>query len=187
MAVRTFLALDLDETTRAALARAARGIDAGNAKINWVRPEYLHVTLKFLGNVEDRGLNDVCLAVAEAAGQAQPLEFDVRGVIPVPPGRRLRMLWGGVEDPTGVMTQLHTALEETLAPLGFEPEARKFKPHITLARIRSARDPGAITAAAAQLAQEHFGTVRGEEVVVYSSELTPHGPVYIPMSHAPLG
>jgi len=187
MAIRTFLALDLDETIRNRIVEAARRIGDRGAKVKWVEPQNLHVTLKFLGDVQDGMVADVCAAAADAAARVQPFDFQVRGVIAVPPTGQLRMFWVGVEDPTGRTGALHEALDQALGPLGFQPEGRAFKPHVTLGRVRLARDPSALRIAAAPLAGEDFGQQRAEEVVVYSSRLTAQGPVYAPVSRARLG
>ena len=187
MAVRTFLALDLDDDIRKGLVAAQRRIGEKDAKINWVARQNLHVTLKFLGDVEDAMLEEVCRLVAEAAGRIETFEFDVRGVIAVPPGGRIRMVWAGVDDPTGRTAALFAEIEKALAGLGFRHENRRFQPHITLARVKHARDPRALREAAAPLAEQDFGAQRAEHVTVYTSQLTPTGPVYTPAARPPLG
>ena len=186
--MRTFLAVDIDEDTRRKLAGLSQRIETAGARVNWVAPENLHVTLNFLGEVGDADLSAVCNAAAEGAGGVQGFEFDVRGVLAVPPrGRQLRMFWAGVEDPDGRMGQLYSRLSAALAELGYPPDSRTFRPHITLARFKSARDPDAVRRAAETFQAECFGTVRATEVVVYSSQLTPQGPIYAPLSRAVLG
>ena len=88
MGVRTFLALDLDEAIRQRLADAQRQIDDPGAKIKWVAPELLHVTMKFLGEVDDAAVANVCELAAGVAALHEPFDFDVRGVTCVPPGGR---------------------------------------------------------------------------------------------------
>ncbi len=186
--MRAFIALEIDDAIRDAVARAQRAIGDADAKVRWVAPANLHVTLHFLGEVADEDIADVCDVVAAAAGEVQPFEFAVRGVAAVPPrGRSLRMLWAGVDDPTGRLVRLQAHLGLALEGLGFRQERRAFRPHITVARVRFARDADAFRRAAAPSAEEHFGTRLAEEVVAFSSELTRTGPIYAPLARAPLG
>ncbi len=187
MAIRTFLAVELADETRRALAELARRADVPSVKTRWSDPENLHVTVKFLGDVPEVDVLDVCDAAAEAAGQVEPFEFAVRGAVCVPPaGRKLRMVWANVVD-GGAMTDLAEAVEAEMGELGFPPERRKFKAHITVARIRFARDPEPLRQAVARFAEADFGSQRAEQLVVFQSDLTKAGPVYTPMARCPLG
>lgn len=193
MSFRTFLALDIDESTRGRLELVRRKLDDARSKINWVAPRNLHVTLKFLGDVSDSLLPEVCRAVSAAAGEGEPFDFEVRGVRPIPPAPRsggskgVRMFWAEVIEPTGRLGRLFEQLETALVPLGFARENRSFSPHITLARVRFAGNPSALRAAADELADKHFGRVRAEQLTVYTSQLQKGGPIYTPISNPPLG
>ena len=187
MALRTFIAMDIDDATRRRLAAVAARAETGPARINWVAAANLHVTIKFLGDVDDSAVRDVCDAAADAAGGVEPFDFEVLGLLAVPPRGRLRMVWADVADPTGRLADLAARLEDELAELGYPRERRPFRPHVTLARIRSARDPDRLRAAVAPWADEAFGTPRAEALTVYASELTPRGPLYTPLARPALG
>jgi len=188
MPARTFLALDLDEAIRDRLLAIESRIDAGGATIRWVDRPQLHVTLKFLGDVPDELAADVCARAAEAAAQVEPFDFSVRGLICAPAsGRQLRMFWAGVQDPTSRMAELHRRLNAALAGLGLKEENRAFKPHVTLARVRFVKDPQRLRSLAEPCRDEEFGAQHAAEVVVYTSQLTPRGPIYTPVAKPPLG
>ena len=187
MPVRTFLALDLDAAILDRLEQAQRRIGESGDRIRWVDVKNLHVTLNFLGDVPDDTIHDVCSIAAEVASRVEPFEFDVRGVQCVPPKGPLRMIWGGVHDATGRMAWLHDELAAALSGMGLKEEERSFKPHITLARVKFAAEPDAVRRVAAKLAQEDFGVQHAEELVAYSSILTDEGPIYTPLTRAPLG
>lgn len=187
MAIRTFLAVALADETRRALAELARQADVGSVKARWTDPENLHVTVKFLGDVPEADVLDVCDAAAEAACRVEPFDFSVRGAACVPPaGRKLRMVWADVDD-GGAMAELARAVEAEMGELGFPPERRPFRAHITMARIRFARDPQPLRDAVGRFAEAEFGSQRAEELVVFQSELTRSGPIYTPMARCPLG
>jgi 2'-5' RNA ligase len=186
MAYRTFLALDIDEATRAALVAVRETLDVGRSKINWVVRRNLHVTLKFIGDADGMALRNVCAAAAEVAGRFAPFDFDVRGLRTVPPkGEKLRMVWAGVEEPSGALAGLFTALESALREAcDVAPEPRAFHPHITLARVQFSGNPNGLRCAAT--VDKLFGRVRAEHVTVYTSRLTPQGPVYTPAAKVQL-
>ena len=188
MAVRTFLAIDLDEDIRQRILAVGREIDVGSAKLRWVADGQLHVTLRFLGDVQDNMVPEVCERAAAATTSVEPFDFAVRGVLPVPPdGRQLRMFWVGIEDVTGRMAALHDALAAALSGMGLKEEARRFQPHVTLARVKFCPDAAACRQAAEPYRQEDFGTQHAAQVVAHSSRLTPRGPVYTALARTPLG
>lgn len=188
MSIRTFIAVDLDEDIRKAIARACGAIDLGGAKVRWTSPDQLHVTLKFLGDVPDDRVADVCDIVADAAARHDPFHFGVRGLLAIPPaGRKLRMVWAGVTDPTGELAALQEHVETSLLGLGFREETRRFRPHVTAGRFRRVRNVGRVREAVAGLAESDFGVQEVGEAVVYSSLLTPEGAVHQRVAGAPLG
>jgi RNA 2',3'-cyclic 3'-phosphodiesterase len=187
MSQRTFLALDLEEATIDRLLAVQRKLDDPGAGIRWVDRDNLHLTLIFLGDVPDEGLSEVCELSAAAAGLVQPFEYGIRGVECVPPAGPLRMIWAGVEDPTGRLAELQDRLRTALTGLGLHEETRSFHPHITLARAKSGKSAAAVRQAAREDATTDFGVQFAQEVVVYGSRLTPEGPVYTPSARARLG
>ena len=189
MATRTFFALDLDDHVRDRLVDAQQRLDCTSAKVRWVARQQLHVTLQFLGDVDDDTIGRVCSLAAEAAVAVEPFDFHVRRIICVPPGGRMRMFWAGAIDPTGRLAQLHAGLADALGQLGFQRESRGFKPHVTMARIKfaNARGSSDLRAAAADLADEDFGTQHAVKLTAYASRLTPQGPRYTPLATPTLG
>ena len=191
MSTRTFLALNVDDAVRRGVARLAQQIGDladPDAKIHWVRQDNLHITLNFLGNVPDEILADVCNSAAEVAAEFEPFDFHIRNLAAVPAdGRQLRVFWLDIEDPTGRLVELQRGLTDALVDLGMRPEARGYKPHLTLARVKYAPDADAIRQVVAGFASADFGTQYADEVVVYSSVNSREGMVYAPIASAPLG
>jgi 2'-5' RNA ligase len=200
MPQRTFLALDLEEATLDHLAEVQAELCKGQSSARAVERENLHLTLIFLGDVADDVLAQVCELAAGAAALVKPFEYHVRGIECVPTSGPLRMVWAGVEDPTGRLAALAEGLRAALAGLGLHEETRSFHPHITLARVKSGRQGArdlrtshkpyrteAVRQAAEPYVQTDFGTQFAEEVVIYGSHLTPQGPIYAPTTRVPLG
>ncbi|MFP3937787.1 MAG: RNA 2',3'-cyclic phosphodiesterase [Phycisphaerae bacterium] len=185
---RTFLAVDIDEETRRRLAGLPERVDDHDAKVRWVEPRNLHITLNFLGDVSGDTLADICELAGVCAAEVERFEFRVQGVQPVPPdGRKLRMFWAGVDEPSGRLIELQGKLSDAMSELGLRREDRAYRPHVTLARVKSTKNPDRLRSAVAGLGEEDFGAVLCENITVYTSELGPNGPVYTAVATPPLG
>lgn len=185
--VRTFVAVEISEGIRSAAAKMIRQLAKCDANVRWVDPEKMHLTLKFLGEVDALEIPDVCRAVEEAVAGVSGFSFDVSGVGAFPKVERPRTIWLGVTSGVEELGQLHKAIENSLHKLGYPPENRRFSPHLTLGRVKHAGPELAeLSEVIVSLADQSAGTVAVDEVTVFSSELTREGPVYQPLSHAPL-
>lgn len=200
--VRAFVAVETSPEVRARAIELMRRLaspgdsasrsptlkDTLKDNIKWVEAHNLHMTLNFLGNVELVEVPQVCDAVARAVAAFAPFDFEVLGAGAFPDGRRPRTVWLGVGSGTLELRQLHSAVGDELAPLGFRRETRQFTPHLTIGRIKGeARAGEAIGQLIAEHADYAVGLTSVEEVVVFSSELGRQGPLYEPLSTAPLG
>ena len=130
--MRLFVALELPEAERGRLARLQHGLRGAR----WVAPEALHLTLRFIGNVDGRQAEDIDAALTTLRFDAFPLAL--AGIGRFGEGRKLRALWVGVEE-NPLLLRLQTKIEQLLQRAGLPPEARKFKPHITLARFKGGK------------------------------------------------
>lgn len=187
MGTRTFIALDLDDAILDGLQEVRMQLDDPQSGIRWTDLKNLHLTLRFLGDVDDEMLAKVCELTADAAHQVDPFEFELKGIVCVPPsGRNIRMLWANIIDDSGSLASLYEILAGQLSGLGLKEDKRGFSPHITLARIKFIQDPPAFRQTAAIYAERSFGLQHVSEVVTYSSRLTPQGPIYTALASAPL-
>ena len=172
---RVFIAIDISSEARAKVAeyidrlrRSGRELRVGRE-----RPEKLHSTLKFLGDVEDRQLKRVEQAVAKVAAEFSGFRSGVFGNGRFPPKGDPRILWLGLTN-EGSVSKLAHALDPELGKAGFEPEKRKFHPHLTIARLR---EPHRSTALAAEHVSSEFPKVEFDvtEILIYESRLQSTG------------
>lgn len=185
--IRTFIAIDVGEEVR---RRATQLIDQWRPLaegIKWVEAENLHITLKFLGDVASGRIAAVCDTVAQVVGLLAPFELAICRAGAFPNIERPRTIWLGTGQGREELAQLNRQLESALAKLGFPKEGRAFQGHLTLGRVRRAGRSPALTRQMAQQADFAAGSVWVSEVIVFSSQLTPAGPVYNPMARLPLG
>ena len=186
-ATRTFIAVEVSDGVRGRAAELIRRLRASNAKVSWVMPENMHITLKFLDEQADDQLAIICRAAMEAVKQLQPFEFCCRGAGAFPNVRRPRTLWIGVREGADALRQVQQCVDDELAGHGYAKERRAFQPHLTIGRVRSG---GAAVETLGQLVQkaEDFqaGSVQAKEVLVFGSFLQRSGPRYEVLARAPL-
>ena len=185
--MRTFVAIDIDEALRRVLARAEEELAQEGDKIKWVEPQNFHLTLHFLGEVGDDVIHDACELSGQVARHVEPFEFSVSRLSCQPTRGQLRMIWADIADPTGRLTELHRELGLALGEMGLRQEDRRFRGHITLARIRYVRHPQRLRSAVREYGLDAFPLQHADEVVAYTSQLTPEGPVYTPLARLPIG
>jgi len=172
--MRAFIAIELDDRVRAALACVQDQAPASGRGVRWVNPDSLHLTLKFLGAVEDARVERVVSAMRAAVTGATTFELTARGLGCFPNLRSPRVLWAGLVDQPPLLA-LAERIERESRAIGFPAEDRPFRSHITLARIA-----GRITVDRTQLAPDRpvFGTWRVSRVVLMESQLSPGGSRY---------
>jgi 2'-5' RNA ligase len=135
--LRTFIALDLGQANRDRLVALQEDLGRNGAQVRWVGPDNLHITLLFLGEVDQREVVDICRAVQDVADARQAFTLSIEGAGAFPNPRRPRILWVGVGRGVQEVCGVHDALETPLLKLGcYRREERKYTPHVTLGRIR---------------------------------------------------
>ncbi|MEP0847881.1 MAG: RNA 2',3'-cyclic phosphodiesterase [Phycisphaerae bacterium] len=184
--MRCFVAIELDLGAREALASLVRNAPRSR-DVRWCSPEQLHVTLKFLGDVDDALLPGVCDAVVNAAARVEPFTVALGEIGAFPNARSPRVLWCGLSDPSGGCAAWLRAADPAMEALGFEPERRALHPHITLARSRAGPGNAFLARMLAELPFPPARETSVEAVVLFQSTLDPRGVRYTPMLRAPLG
>lgn len=174
----------LPDEVRQRLAAAVERLRPHAAGVAWVAPANLHVTLKFLGEVDEGRVPSVAAALAAAAGAHGAFDVSVRGLGAFPSPERPRVLWAGLEDDAGRLGALAGGVDAACAALGFPRETRAFASHVTLGRAREGRRQPALADALARGGE--FGRVRVERVALMQSELSPRGSRYSELALCPL-
>jgi 2'-5' RNA ligase len=185
--LRAFVAVELDTRVRAAVVEVIEQLRSPGDGVKWVQRENLHLTLQFLGQTPAGQVADICHAIAEAVAASTPLELEIRGTGAFPNARRPRTVWLGVTEGSAALATVQKQVQKALKRLGFPPEARAFSPHLTIGRVREGGPPSSkLSAAIAALADQSCGRCPIAEVVLFSSELTPTGPIYAALGRMPL-
>jgi RNA 2',3'-cyclic 3'-phosphodiesterase len=174
--MRLFVALELPAGVRDAMVNATANLRSEAAGVRWSKPESMHVTLKFLGQTEASLLPPIKAALEQIIS-AGPVSLRLRGVGFFPDENRPRVMWCGVEASPN-LAELAADIEKNLQLLGFEVETRRYVPHVTLARLNSARDVAKLVRAAAPLTSYDFGAARESQFHLFESVLKPSGSEY---------
>jgi len=159
------------------------------AGIKWVPLDNLHLTLKFLGDVDNTEIPDVCKTVRQVTADVAPFELSFAGAGGFPSLDRPRVLFAGVDDPSGSLVRIVSGLESELAELGFKPEPRDYRPHLTLGRSRgrSRRPSAELTRQIEKLHNFPLGQMVVDDVLLVASFLDKSGPTYQVMDTIELG
>lgn len=180
--IRTFIAFELPGVVRQHVVNATQRLSFLGDRVRWSKPEDAHLTLKFLGDVPPEQLPEIVSAFQDVSQKTPPLTFCVVGVGGFPDLDQARVLWLGVQGDVDGLRDLHRHLEVVLTPLGFDPERRKYFPHITLGRAR--RNPVAVDVSRVDtFSPVHF---RVDRLTLMKSELRPEGAVYSPLYYGAL-
>ncbi|MBV9454083.1 MAG: RNA 2',3'-cyclic phosphodiesterase [Rubrobacter sp.] len=135
--MRAFVAIFPPPELRAAVTETFETVQCFNYKVRWVRPENIHLTLKFLGNIQEETLGNLWIALEETCARHEPFDISLARPEAFPSAQRARILWAGIDEGSDQLRALAADLESALIPLGFEREKRAFTPHLTLGRVRS--------------------------------------------------
>ncbi|MEL7266931.1 MAG: RNA 2',3'-cyclic phosphodiesterase, partial [Planctomycetota bacterium] len=155
--------------------------------IRWVPAETMHLTLKFLGDVENTEIPAVCEKIDEVCQSIEPFRLGIAGSGAFPNEEKPKVLWLGINEGREELIRLATGIERALADLGFKPEPRDYRPHLTLGRAGRGRVPQAVMEILREARQATVGDFTADSVQLFASYLDKHGPTYNVMATSPLG
>lgn len=183
MTFRAFISVDLGRFPRVdAFSEALR---AAQGQLTLVDLELLHTTLKFLGETDEALMPEIVALVEKSVAGTPPTTVTLRGTGAFPEGKRIRVVWVGLEG-AGPFASIAATLDREMEALGFPPEGRRWQPHVTVARVKGGRNLERVRAAIAAHADEEFGDVRVDGIRLKRSVLTPRGPEYTTVAEVPL-
>jgi RNA 2',3'-cyclic 3'-phosphodiesterase len=184
--IRTFIAVELDPPLKEAIAAVQESLKrefpglATGVRLQWARANAIHLTLKFLGDIEEGRVGDILRALEEAGRSHEPFSVDVKGFGVFPNLRAPRVLWMGLSGQTDRLIRLAGSIDTALMPLGFPVEPKPYTPHLTLARVKEqSRTIGNALADSSMMRDvTSRGTLSVQVVALMKSELRPSGSMY---------
>jgi RNA 2',3'-cyclic 3'-phosphodiesterase len=158
-----------------AVETLARRAQLGGLRVRWVAPASYHVTLKFLGWTRPETVSALEDGLGRAVAGIPPFAFRTERLGAFPSPERATVVWAGIDDRSGALVKLAEAVDREMAQLGFEPEKRRFHPHVTLGRLR---DPGDVSQVLLPLSEQVFSETRAAEVHLFESQMKSKGSEY---------
>lgn len=187
---RTFIAFEVGNDVKARAADLIKRLKKAEADVRWVAPQNMHITLKFLGDVPNVEIPDLCRHVAEAVADIEPFEINFVSAGAFPENDRPKTLWIGIGPGEGFdqLAALNNAIEDRLhREMGFPKERRRFQPHLTIGRVNSI---GPAQRALGEIVQQNLdfeaSNAEVDEILVFASYLEKAGPTYNVLGRAEL-
>lgn len=175
--IRSFIALELSDEAREELARIETSLKEADADVKWVRPEAIHLTLKFLGYIPEEKISKIGEALNRLASSTKPFDITLSEIGTFPRWSQPRVLWVGLGEGDEMVKSLAQEVEEAMAPQGFEKEKRPFSAHLTLGRVKSPKNKNKLEEIASLIKVKPSRT-HIEKVVLFQSHLSPEGAAY---------
>ncbi|MFH1874876.1 MAG: RNA 2',3'-cyclic phosphodiesterase [Pseudomonadota bacterium] len=180
MEIRSFLAFDINDALKKELGQLIELLEPKAKGFKWLKPDNMHCTLKFFGNIdEDLLLGDISKNIQAVLDEEPPLDFVGVGVGVFPNWRYPRVIWTGLTGDVEQVICLHAKLEEKFLKFNIQKDPRAFRLHLTIGRTKSAlKNPEGLVTLLEKLAGKEFGSIHVDNLVLYKSELTKDGPIY---------
>lgn len=176
--MRLFFAIEIPEKIQQKILGVQQELKKSGADIKWVKPANIHLTLKFLGEVEDEKLPELVRVGEKISKDFSPFAVEICGVGVFPNINRPRVIWAGIENGSKEMENLSELLSRQLAKIGFPEEKRRFVGHLTIGRVKSPQRKGHLIESFKSLEKADFGRFPVSSLSLIKSQLTPAGPIY---------
>lgn len=181
--LRLFIAIELNDALRLELGRLEDELRDASATqvVRWVDPKNIHLTLKFLGNIDGMRVDSLTAALERAADGVAPFILTAQGLGAFPNTQRPNNIWVGLSGDTGSAALLARRIDDECAQEGFARDERGFNPHLTLGRVKretSNTERAAVGETVQQVPKTTYGTIQADAIHLISSDLRPTGPVY---------
>jgi 2'-5' RNA ligase len=175
--IRSFIAFDLDnELVIKRLSEAQTTLVNTGADLKLVKPQNIHITMRFLGNISPFMVNSIHEEMKKIS--FVPFDVEIKGLGVFPKLKCARVIWAGIRKGADELTNVFNQLEPLLRRLGFKPDSKGFSPHLTIARVKTGKNKTELIKRIQELADYEFGIVRADCLKLKKSVLTPKGPIY---------
>ncbi|VAX15546.1 2'-5' RNA ligase [hydrothermal vent metagenome] len=184
---RLFFAIDLPLETIASAERLIESVsDIPITQVRWVHSVNLHITLKFLGDVENEKTFDICDIAKKVFTGFGPINLSVEGMGLFPNHDNPKVVWLGVHGNTEELAKMELNLSAGLEKLGYPPDQKKFTAHLTIGRVKNESARGKLVRLARKYHDTYIGDASADSVALYESKLNPGGAIYSVVDRFPL-
>jgi len=183
MTIRAFIAIEIDSEIKKRLSKHIDKLKGAGADVKWVVPENIHLTLKFLGYIEEDTLPGLNKIISDAASNLESFNISIGNIGAFPSHKRPRIVYVCVEDKEDLLLKLYENLNKGVEVLGIKKESKKYVGHITLGRIRTQKNISKLTTALESETECFFGYEKINYFSLMQSQLTPKGPIYTKLNN----
>ena len=180
---RGFIAIDIGASSK--LIQLENEIDKTGANVKLVEPKNIHITLKFLGDTDESLIDEIETIMKNAVEGIDPFNIQLKGTGVFPNQNYIKVVWIGI-DKGEQIGDIARKIDESLSKLGFEKEKRGFSSHLTIARVRSAKNKEQLVKIIEKYNDVEFADIKVDSITLKKSELTPQGPIYTTLKEIPL-
>lgn len=187
--MRTFIAIELSEPIRNALSQIEAHLKYSGADVKWVREENIHLTLKFLGEIPEENIAKIKSILDEIGKSTPPFEISIKDIGAFPKIENLRVIWVGLDKGADESKILAERIDEALSKIGFQKETRAFAAHLTIGRVRSAKNKETLKEKVLSAGNSILNTQYSQlisSIILFQSTLKPDGSVYTKLHEARL-
>jgi len=175
--MRLFIALPLEQSVKSALGNIISDLKPHGGSVKWVKPDNIHMTLRFLGETDEKQVDKIKAVIDEVAGQHHCVDTSISKLGGFPNLNRPRVIWVGMEKDVDYLAKIARQIELKVRTLRFERESKAFKAHLTLARVRDSHGLNNLVDCLRDYRLEEI-PVSFDRIVLFKSTLTPQGPIY---------
>jgi len=183
--MRCFIAIELPEGVKSALEGLQEEFKKCGVDVRWVKPENIHLTLKFLGNIDEKKVKEIVKRIERVCDKYESFSLEARGVGVFPSLHAPRVLWAGIKG-NSPLKWLQSDVEDEMASMGFKREDREFTPHLTIGRFKSFTDKKELANKIELHKDNSFGWINVKAIVLMKSDLRPSGAEYTRIAEIPL-
>ena len=184
--IRIFVAMELPQEIQDTLQQLQSDLRASMPDVRWTKRGNIHLTLKFLGDVQVSRIDKISDSLRDIACQFSPFVVSLSGIGAFPNSRKPRIVWVGMEKGANRLIEAANLIEEAMKRLGFPREKRPFRPHLTVGRIRHLKNPVAMTEALERSRIGELGQFTVQQISLIKSQLDPAGSIYTTLAEMPL-
>ena len=182
--MRTFIAIEISETIRNALVQIQSHLKYSGADVKWVEKDNIHLTLKFLGEISEEKTEKIKTILDSIAKEAKPFEMTVKEIGAFPKIEYPRVIWVSLDKGRDESKILAEKIDEALSKIGFQKETRPFASHLTIGRVRSAKNKAALKEKMTSCELLSISPYSVYSVILFQSTLTPKGSIYAKLHEA---
>jgi len=181
--MRIFIALELSDEIKGELSRLEGRLKEARADIKWAKPENIHLTLKFLGDIEESNIEEIKNALGGISSSEKPFEISLFKLGAFPSLNQPRVIWAGIDKGCSEAENIAARVADALKKIGFPKEERPFSAHLTLGRVKSGKNKAGLKDMLASLEVRPKSCVINK-ITLFQSTLAPNGPIYTPLHEA---